>query len=236
MNYNPHSPSLSQSSSIDLVSTFLSKVYGWMSLGLLITAATAFGLYQTPDLQIYLLRYPFLILVFFLLELGIVIYLSARIQSLSSSAALLAFLFYSLLNGITLSLIFLSYNIGDITGTFFITAGTFGIMSLYGYTTKRDLTSIGSLAFMALIGVILASLINFIFYSETLSWIITYAGVLIFVALTAYDTQRLKRIGSQATSENESFSRAAVMGALALYLDFINLFLFLLRIFGGGRD
>ena len=154
------------------------------------------------------------------------------IQKMSASTATLVFLGYSLLNGLIFSSIFLTYTGGSIALTFFITAGTFGVMSAYGYFTKSDLTSIGNIAIMLLIGVIIASLVNMFMKSEMLYWIISYAGVAIFVALTAYDTQKIKEmniIGNEGTAEDR---KEAIVGALTLYLDFINLFLFLLRLFG----
>jgi uncharacterized protein len=157
--------------------------------------------------------------------------LSAGIGRLAPTTASALFIVYAALNGLTMAAIFLVYTRTSIASTFFITASTFGVMSLYGYTTKRDLTKMGSLLFMALIGLILASLVNFFLKSTALYWIITYAGVLIFVGLIAWDTQKIKRLSTQATDET-SGRRIAIIGSLMLYLDFINLFLFLLRIFG----
>ena len=145
-------------------------------------------------------------------------------------------MFYSLLTGLTLSSIFIVYTYSSIASTFVVSAGMFGAMSLYGYTTKRDLSGMGSMLFMALIGLVLASLVNIWLKSSTLTWIVTYAGVLIFVGLTAYDTQKLRVMGEQiASDDRDGFRRYAIMGALTLYLDFINLFLMLLRIFGDRR-
>ncbi|MDD5598066.1 MAG: Bax inhibitor-1/YccA family protein, partial [Victivallaceae bacterium] len=143
------------------------------------------------------------------------------------------------LTGVTLSFIFLRYSIGSIATTFFITAVTFGVMSVYGYVTRRDLTSIGNLLFMVLLGIIIASIVNFFLKSPALYWLITYAGILIFVGLTAYDTQKIKEMSMALGDElsgSETGKKHAILGALALYLDFINLFLLLLRIFGGNRD
>jgi FtsH-binding integral membrane protein len=146
-----------------------------------------------------------------------------------------AFLLYSVLNGLTMSVIFMAYTSSSIATTFYITAGTFAAMSIYGYTTKRDLTSIGNMAFMALIGIIIASIVNIFLQNEMMYWIISYLGVAIFVGLVAYDTQKLKEIGSRGFVNEEGMEKSAIMGALSLYLDFINLFLFLLRIFGDRR-
>jgi FtsH-binding integral membrane protein len=165
-------------------------------------------------------------------ELGLVWFVTARIDSLSGVTATFLFLLYSVLNGLTFSVIFLVYTASSIGSTFFVTAATFGVMSIYGYTTKRDLTSLGNLMFMALIGLIIASVVNIFLGSEMLYWITTYAGVLIFVGLTAYDTQKIKQMASTDFGTSENVQKGALMGALRLYLDFINLFLFLLRLFG----
>ena len=154
------------------------------------------------------------------------------IHKLSSYNAILLFLLYAVLNGLTFSVIFLVYTSESISSTFLITAGTFGAMSAYGFFTKKDLTKIGSLAMMALIGIIIASVVNMFFKNEMIHWIITYLGVAIFVGLTAYDTQKLKSIAANGFENEESMEKSAIIGALTLYLDFINLFLFLLRIFG----
>ena len=161
-----------------------------------------------------------------------VAYLAAAVEKISSQTATIILIGYAALNGLTFSALFLIYTSESIAITFFITAGTFGIMSIYGYYTKKDLTTIGNIAFMAVIGLIIASVVNIFFYNETLYWITTYVGILIFVTLTAYDTQKIKKmniIGNEGTEEDK---KEAIMGALTLYLDFINLFLYLLRIFG----
>ena len=168
-------------------------------------------------------------------ELALVGYISARINKLSSYNATLLFLAYTILNGLTMAVIFMAYTSESISSTFIITAGTFGVMSLYGYYTKSDLTKIGSLAFMALIGIIIASVVNMFMNSELMSWIISYLGVAIFIGLTAYDTQKLKGIAINGFENEESMEKSAILGALTLYLDFINLFLFLLRILGDRK-
>jgi FtsH-binding integral membrane protein len=164
-------------------------------------------------------------------ELAVVFILSAAIQRMPFWLSTTMFLGYSLLNGLTLSLIFVIYTRESIASTFFVTAGTFAVMSVYGFTTKRDLTSIGNLLFMALIGFLIASIVNIFLASSALYWVLTFAGVLIFVGLTAYDTQKIKNLAAQGADEAGAH-RLAISGALALYLDFINLFLLLLRIFG----
>jgi FtsH-binding integral membrane protein len=216
-------------------SSIMNQVYAWMTAGLLVTGAVA--AYTANSLSLLNLIYgnPFTIWILFILQIGMVIGLSAAIGRLAPATATALFLAYSALNGLTLASIFLVYTRASIAVTFFITAGTFGVMSLYGYTTKRDLTRFGSLLFMALIGLIIASVVNIFLRSPALYWIITYAGVLIFVGLVAWDTQKIKHLSAQAT-DDISARRIAILGSLMLYLDFINLFLFLLRIFGRGRD
>lgn len=214
---------------------FMNRVYNWMALALVITGVVAYIVVSSPSLLEAIVMNKILFYGMIFGELGLVIYLSARIHKMSQSTAIGAFLLYSLLNGLTLSVVFLIYTASSIATTFFVTAGTFAAMSLYGYTTKRDLTSIGNLAFMALIGIIIASIVNFFLKSEMMYWIITYLGVFIFVGLTAYDTQKLKRIGAQGFDNQTSMEKTSIMGALTLYLDFINLFLFLLRILGDRR-
>ncbi|SFC09629.1 hypothetical protein SAMN04487907_102225 [Zunongwangia mangrovi] len=214
---------------------YINKVFNWMSLALLITGVTAFfaaGSYEFMNL-IFSNK-----LVFYGLIIGEVLlvgYIGANIQKLSTTTATALFILYSVLNGITLSFILLVFTSASIATTFFVTAGTFGAMSAYGYFTKRDLTSIGNLCFMALIGIIIASIVNIFFFSEILYWVITYAGVLIFVGLTAYDTQKIKRMYRAGMEDSDIGHNLALMGAITLYLDFINMFLFLLRIFGNRK-
>lgn len=214
---------------------FITKVYGWMFLGLLLTGLTAVFTASSESLVQFIVynRIVFLALIF--AELGLVIYFSARIHKMTASSASMVFIFYSILSGLTLSVIFLVYTAASLASTFFITGGTFGIMSAYGYFTKRDLTSWGNILFMALIGLIIASLVNLFWHNPILYWVVTYAGVLIFVGLTAYDTQKIKKMGQELDSDSEEGRKASIMGALRLYLDFINLFLLLLRIFGRRR-
>jgi uncharacterized protein len=212
-------------------SSIISQVYAWMTAGLLVTGAVAAYTAQSQLLLQLIFGNPFGIWVLFIAQIAMVLGLSAGIGRLAPATATGLFIAYAALNGLTMASIFLVYTRTSIASTFFITASTFGVMSLYGYTTKRDLTKMGSLLFMALIGLILASLVNFFLQSTALYWIITYAGVLIFVGLIAWDTQKIKRLSTQATDET-SARRIAILGSLMLYLDFINLFLFMLRIFG----
>lgn len=216
--------------------TFIHKVFNWMALALGITGVVAFVTVNTPPVINFIAGNSLVFFGLIIAELGLVIYLSAKLQTMDATTALRAFLAYAFLNGLTLSVIFLAYTYESIAITFFITAGTFSAMSFYGYTTKQDLTSWGNLAIMSLIGIIIATIVNIFLKSTFLYWFISYAGVAIFVALTAYDTQKLKRMSHNLNMEEESTTKLAVFGALALYLDFINLFLFLLRIFGGRRN
>jgi hypothetical protein len=211
--------------------TFITRVYGWMAGGLVTTGLVAAYTAANPAL----IRAIFgsgLFWVLILAELGIVMALSWAIKHMSPVMAISAFLFYAALNGLTLSMIFLIYTAESIGLTFFITAATFGAMCIYGATTKRDLTSMGNLLFMALFGLILASVVNIFWHSTGLYWVVTYAGILIFVGLTAYDAQKIKRMHAAGMEGTEEDRKAAVLGALALYLDFINLFLLLLRLSG----
>lgn len=211
---------------------YMVKVYGWMCLALFITGLMAMYTASSEFLVSIIFENQFVFIGLLLLELVVVGTLAGLVQKMSASTATLIFIGYSLLNGLTLSVIFFVYTTESIASTFFITGGTFGAMSFYGYTTKSDLSKWGSLLFMGLIGLIIASVANFFMKSTMLYWITTYIGVIIFVGLTAYDTQKIKNsnvIGNEGTEED---SKEAIMGALTLYLDFINLFLYLLRIFG----
>ena len=212
--------------------SFISKVYGWMTAALIITGLVAVWCASNPAAIEFIFGSKLVFWGLIIVEIVCVASLVAVIGRISSTTATLIFIGYSALNGLTLSGIFLIYTSESIANTFFITATTFGLMSAYGYFTKRDLTTIGNLAFMALLGLIIASVVNMFLESEMLYWITTYAGILIFVALIAYDTQKIKNlnvIGNEGTEEDK---KEAIMGALTLYLDFINLFLYLLRIFG----
>ncbi|WP_448623218.1 Bax inhibitor-1/YccA family protein [Dickeya fangzhongdai] len=216
--------------------TYMAQVYGWMTCGLLLTAFVAWYAANTPAVlqMVFSSKITFFGLV--IAQLGLVFVLSGMVHRLSGGAATTLFMLYSALTGLTLSRIFIVYSGESIASTFVITAGMFGAMSLYGYVTKRDLTGMGSMLFMALIGILLATLVNFWLKSEGLQLAITYIGVLVFVGLTAYDTQKLKNIGEElSVDDRDSFRKYSIMGALTLYLDFINLFLMLLRLFGSRR-
>lgn len=214
---------------------FITRVYTWMTLGLLVTAAAALFTLLNEPLLIAIVSNRLLFFGLLIAELVVVMGLTAAINRISPALAGLAFFGYAALNGVTLSIIFLAYTASSIFETFFIAACAFGIMTLFGYTTRRDLTALGSLLIMALIGLLLASLLNLFLQASVIYWITTYAGILIFIGLVAYDTQRLKSMAVGLGEEGELVSKASVMGALRLYLDFINLFLMLLRIFGRRR-
>ena len=212
------------------------KVYVWMTLGLIITGVTACGVAHSEVLMqsVYDSRGVFWALL--LAELGLVYGISRFIDRLSLTTATLLFILYSALNGATLSVIFLAYSADVITKVFFITAGTFGVMAAFGYFTKTDLTGLGKLLIMALVGLIIASLVNLLLLkSSSFDLILSYIGVLVFVGLTAYDSQKIKRMLAQAEDMGEGAQKMALLGSLTLYLDFINLFLYLLRIFGRER-
>ncbi len=221
--------------SVEVQSGFIRGVFNWMALGLAATAISALLVVNTG--MVYsIMRHPMLLMLLIVGELGIVLALGAAINKIGSATALLMFFAYAILTGVTLSSVFLVYTKGSIASTFFITGGTFAAMSAYGYATKRDLTSLGGFLMMGLIGIILASVVNIFLRSSGFQWLITYAGIAVFIGLTAYDTQAIKAMASAGFSGSEEERKGAIIGALRLYLDFINLFLLLLRIFGRGRD
>ena len=212
------------------------KVYTWMTLALVITGVTAWGVANSPAILQMIVTNKILFFGIIIAELALVWGVSAAINRLSLTTATLLFVLYSVLNGVTLSFIFLAYTYQSITSVFFITAGTFAAMALFGYFTKTDLSSMGRILFMALIGLIIATIVNIFLKSSGFAMILNYLGVLIFVGLTAWDTQKIKQMLAMAEDTGETAQKIALMGALSLYLDFINLFLYLLRIFGSSRD
>jgi uncharacterized protein len=215
---------------------FLAKVFNWMAIGLGLTGIVAFFT-ASSGIAMQIVASPVFI-VLILAELGMVFYLSARVDKLQASTATGLFIGYAVLNGVTLSTIFLAYTQSSIASTFFITAAMFGAMAVYGLVTKRDLSGLGSFLFMGLIGILVASLVNMFFKSSAMSWMISMVGVLVFTGLTAYDVQKIKTMGEQGimTQGEEMIRKGSIMGALALYLDFINLFLMMLRLLGGNRN
>ena len=208
------------------------KVYVWMTMALAITGICAYGVATSPNIMQMIYGNSMTIWVLFIVELGLVFYTTARIQKLSLTTATTLFIIYSALNGVTLSGIFIVYSMTSIAKVFFITAGTFAAMALYGYFTKTDLSKIGNILFMALIGLIIATVVNLFLKNAMFDLILCYIGVGIFVGLTAWDSQKIKHMLAMQLDMSESAQKIALMGALSLYLDFINLFLYLLRIFG----
>ena len=211
------------------------KVYTWMTLALVITGITAWVVAHSPAILQMIMTNKILFLGLLFGELILVWSVSAAINRLSLTTATLLFVLYSVLNGVTMSFIFLAYTYESVTNVFLITAGTFAAMAFFGYFTKTDLSSIGRILFMALIGLIIATIVNIFVKSSGFGMILNYLGVLIFVGLTAWDTQKIKQMAAETVGE-ENVSKVATIGALELYLDFINLFLYLLRIFGGNRN
>lgn len=213
------------------------KVYVWMTLALVLTGFTAYAVANSPGIMTAIYTNRMLMWGLLIGELALVWYVSARIDRLSLPTATMLFVLYSVLNGATLSIIFMAYTMTSIASVFFITAGTFAAMSLVGYFTRKDLSGLGRMLFMALIGLIIATLVNaFLIKSGGFSLIVSYVGVLIFVGLTAYDTQKIKNMLVEADDVSADAQKIALLGSLTLYLDFINLFLYLLRIFGSSRE
>lgn len=212
------------------------KVYVWMTLALVITGFTAFGIAENPGLVYTIVTNRLLFWGLVIGEFALVMAIYGAIGRLSATAATLLFVLYSIVNGATLSVIFLAYTMTSIARVFFITAGTFAVMAFIGYTTKTDLTSFGKMLMMGLIGIILATVVNIFIGSSMLNMIVSYVGVVVFVGLTAYDSQKIKNLLYQVDNMSEEAQKLALLGSLTLYLDFINLFLMLLRIFGGNRD
>ena len=220
------------------VNDFVRSVYNWMGIGLGLTAFVAFYVSSSPSMMRFIFGNSMVFFVLIFAELGLVFSISSMVNRIKAGTATFLFLLYSGLNGLTLSFVFLAYTRTSIASTFFICAATFTVCSIYGWTTKKDLTSWGGFLFMGLIGIIIASLVNMFLRSSGMSLIISYIGVIVFVGLTAYDTQKLKQMAltQPAGLDGGVVRKGAILGALSLYLDFINLFLMLLRIFGSARD
>jgi FtsH-binding integral membrane protein len=216
-------------------SNVLRRVYVWMTLGLLVTAGVAAFVSVSPLSQV-LAGQPLIFFALLIVELGLVVGLSWGINRISPATAMLLFFAYAVLNGLTFSVLFVVYTLGSVATTFLATAALFGAMSIIGYTTKMDLSKVGSFLFMGLIGLIIAMVVNIFWANSALGWIVTFAGILLFLGLTVYDTQRIKRMTAAALQQGDENvqARMGILGALALYLDFINLFLFILRL-GGQR-
>lgn len=240
MEYNKSYNYNLQDEVIDFPATFakvMRNVYGWMSCGLLMTALTAMVVAGQPDIIYAIATSKLLMWGLFGAEIGLVLWLTARINTMSSLTAGLMFAAYAILNGVTMSFIFLAYTTESIASTFFITAGTFAAMSAVGYFTKKDLSGVGRVLTMLLIGLIIATLVNFFVASSGFALVLNYIGVFIFVGLTAYDTQKIKNLVHEASmyGDEEQTTKLALMGSLTLYLDFINLFLYLLRFMGNRK-
>ena len=228
----------------DMTRSFVSNVFLWMFAALGITAAAAY-LFGTNEALFSMLvkvtaegttKMSILGWIVTFAPFIIIIATSANINKMSVQKAVLCYVIYSILMGVSLSFIFWTYTTASIFKTFIISAGMFGVMAVVGYTTKTDLTKFGSFLFMALIGIIIASLVNFFMHSARLDYIISIAGVLIFTGLTAFDVQKIKEIGNSGINEGDMMAKLTILGALTLYLDFLNLLLYLLRIFGESRD
>lgn len=225
----------SDNSAIVATSSFFPSVYGWMTAGLGLTALMAMFTLSSESMLQLIFGNKMVFYGLMIGELGLVIAMTAAIKRISASTATLMFLLYSGLNGVTFASIFLIYTQSSIASTFFVAAGTFAAMSIYGMATKRDLSGWGSFLFMGLIGIIIASVVNIFMQSAMITWVVSYIGVFVFIGLTAYDTQKLKVIAQNGFADGESRQKAAILGALTLYLDFINLFLMLLRVMGDRR-
>ncbi len=211
------------------------KVYVWMALALALTGVTAFGIAASPTLMLTIISNKVIFYGSMIGEIALVWYISARLQKLSLSTATMLFILYSILNGVTMSVIFLAFTFSSIAKVFFITAGTFGVMAVIGYTTKTDLSKFGKILLMGLIGIIIASVVNLFLKSNGFDMIVSYIGVLLFTGLTAYDVQAIKKLLMTQSDMSEGAQKLALIGALNLYLDFINLFLYLLRILGDRK-
>lgn len=233
-----NAPDNTATTGTSIVSGVMTRVYTWMFAALMITAGTAWLTAHTPALLQLIYGNTAIVWVLMIAELGLVMGISWGISRLSPTAAIALFLLYSVINGLTLASIFFAYSMGTISQAFAAAALTFGAMSILGHTIKKDLSGLGGIMMMALIGLIIASVVNIFWSNSILDSIITYIGVFLFVGITAYDTQRIKAqcIAAEQSDDAAAPSRVAVLGALSLYLDFINLFLYLLRLFGRGRD
>jgi len=231
-----HLPTYIDLDSRNVLESVLRHVYVWMTLGLLITAGVAAFVSASPLFQV-LTGQPLIFFGLLIVELALVIGLSWGIMRISTTTAISLFMLYAAINGLTLSMLFGIYSLGSIASTFIASAATFGVMSIIGYTTKIDLAKMGTLLLMGLIGLVIAMIVNIFWANSTLGWIVTFAGIFLFLGLTVFDTQRIKRMTAAALQQGDENieSRLGIVGALSLYLDFINLFLFLLRLTGRRR-
>ncbi|MDE1874617.1 MAG: Bax inhibitor-1/YccA family protein [Patescibacteria group bacterium] len=215
---------------------FIHRVYSWMCAGLALTAVTAYVVSSSPALVGVFVGNPIVFLVLAVIEIGLVFYLARRVGKMTPTQAAVTFLAYAFLNGLTFSAIFLAYDMASIGNAFLVSAGTFGVMAAYGYFTKKDLTTIGHLALMALIGLIIAMVVNMFFASQQANIVISFLGVLIFVGLTAHDTQKIRKLNEMMGRDEATERKEAIIGALTLYLDLINLFIFILNLTARRRN
>ncbi|RRD71402.1 MULTISPECIES: Bax inhibitor-1/YccA family protein [unclassified Desulfovibrio] len=233
----PNTSTVAQSGVRSVASVFMRQVYQWMTAGLALTTVVAFAVAGSPAIQQAIFGNTLVLILMVVAQFGLVIALSAAVHKMSASTATGLFLLYSAVTGATLSSIFVVYPVASIANAFLVTTGTFLAMSVYGTVTRRDLTAMGSFLFMGLVGLLIAMVVNIFLQSSMMDFIISCLGVLIFTGLTAYDTQKLRQFGENAPlDDGTAIRRGAILGALTLYLDFINLFLMMLRLFGGNRD
>lgn len=238
MENSMYSRSYSYGNSIKVATAFpalMRKVYVWMTLALVVTALSAYYVATTPAALYAIFSSKFMFFGLLIAEIVVVMAMTALINRMSFMVAALMMAAYSVLNGVTMSFIFVVYEMASIATTFFVTAGTFAAMAIVGYTTKKDLTKMGGILLMALIGLIIASVVNWFLQSETMSYVVSGIGVLVFTGLTAYDSQKIKEMLMQCDTVNDGTQKLALLGSLTLYLDFVNLFLYLLRFMGNRK-
>ena len=238
MENSMYSRSYSYGNSINVATAFpalMRKVYVWMTLALVVTALSAYYVATTPAALYAIFSSKFMFFGLLIAEIVVVMAMTALINRMSFMVAALMMAAYSVLNGVTMSLIFVVYEMASIATTFFVTAGTFAAMAIVGYTTKKDLTKMGGILLMALIGLIIASVVNWFLQSETMSYVVSGIGLLVFTGLTAYDSQKIKEMLMQCDTVNDGTQKLALLGSLTLYLDFVNLFLYLLRFMGNRK-
>lgn len=238
MENSMYSRSYSYGNSINVATAFpalMRKVYVWMTLALVVTALSAYYVATTPAALYAIFSSKFMFFGLLIAEIVVVMAMTALINRMSFMVAALMMAAYSVLNGVTMSFIFVVYEMASIATTFFVTAGTFAAMAIVGYTTKKDLTKMGGILLMALIGLIIASVVNWFLQSETMSYVVSGIGVLVFTGLTAFDSQKIKEMLVQCDTVNDGTQKLALLGSLTLYLDFVNLFLYLLRFMGNRK-
>lgn len=217
------------------LSKFISKVYAWMCLALVVTGLTSYWVINTVEVLEYIAMNRYSLLMLAGLEMATVWYIGSVINRISANTAMLLFIFFAVLNGVSMSILFLLFTSESIMSTFIITGGTFAIMSAYGYYTKKDLTSWGNLLFMAVIGLMICGLVNMFFQNSFIHFVMCCVGVLVFTCLVAYDTQKIKRMFFIMNQNEETRNKVAIFGALSLYIDFINLFSYLLNLLGDRK-